>query len=105
MRWLGGVDRMAYGNAIDIMECGSADEAAAAAEKMSGISTKDCVFKPISLNGATGAWESPQQGDETVTTGVWKIIVTSTGPYLIMSSLPAEGTSAVLNALAHGPVR
>ena len=91
---------MAYGNAIDIIQCHSADEASAAAEKMSGISTKDGGFKPITLSNAPNAWEAPQQGDENVAAGTWKIIVTSTGPYVIMSSLPAEGTSAVINALA-----
>ena len=102
-RFLGGVNRMAYGNAIDIIECHSPDEAAAAAEKMSGISTKDGGFKLITLSNAPNAWESPQQGDENVAAGTWKIIVTSTGPYVIMSSLPAEGTSAVINALASAP--
>ena len=103
-RWLGSVNRMAYGNAIDIIQCHSSDEAASAAAAMSKLSQKNAnssaVFAPVSLPGGQAAWQSPQIQDEIVSPSIWNIIVTSTGPYLILSSLPPEGTSAVMAALA-----
>jgi len=105
IRWLGGVNRMAFGNAIDIIECNSSGEASAAAQKLANMTyrnkTNDLVFKPISLSGSNPTWECPQATDETMES-TWNIIVTSSGPYLFLSSLPPEGTSAVIAAVGQG---
>ena len=99
VRWLGGVNRMAFGNAIDIIECSSPEEATAAAQKLSGIKYKDLAFTSISLpGGAQPAWQCPQAPDE-VMDSTWNIIVTASGPYLFLSSLPPEATSAVMAAV------
>lgn len=103
-RWLGGLNRSAYGNAIDILQFNSADEASSAAQAMSKLSqkgvTSSAPFEPITLSGGGPAWQSPQILDETVSHSIWNIIVSSTGPYLILSTLPPDGTSAVMTALS-----
>jgi hypothetical protein len=98
IRWLGGVNRMGFGNAIDVIECGSAAEASTAAEKMSESRYKGLSFTPITLSTPQPAWECPQAPDE-VMDSTWKIIVTSSGNYLFLSSLPHDGTSAVIQAV------
>ncbi len=63
IRWLGGVNRMGFGNAIDIIECHSPADASAAAEKMSGLSGKDSTFKPVVLaGGAVGVAGAADRG-------------------------------------------
>jgi hypothetical protein len=106
IRWLGGVNHMAFGNAIDVIECASTDDATAAAEKLSAMSNKDpnfkdrdSSFKSISLAGSGPAWEAPQIADEVMRND-WNIIVTSSGPYLFLSTLPEDGTSAVIAAVS-----
>jgi hypothetical protein len=99
VRWLGGLNRMAYGNAIDVIECESADEATAAAEKMSGMRFKDLAFKTVSLSSSQPAWVCPMPADEAATDSPGNVIVTSSGPYLFLSSLPEEGTSAFITGV------
>ena len=100
VRWLGGVNRMAYGNAIDIIECNSADEATSAAEKLARMAARDktstYAFKTISLSGPERAWQSQMPRDEVASDPPGEVIVTSSGPYLFLSSLPPEATSAVM---------
>jgi len=94
VRWLGGLNRSAYGNAIDIIECKSAEDASSAAQAMSKFNqhspTSASVFEVVSLSGGQPAWQAPQILDETVSPSIWNIIVTSSGPYLILSTLPPE---------------
>jgi hypothetical protein len=99
VRWLGGVSPRAYGNAIDIIECNSVDEASAAAENMAKLRSKNSAFTPVSLSGSQAAWQAPQITDEVNDESTWNIIVTSSGPYLFLSTLPPDGTSAVINAV------
>jgi hypothetical protein len=101
IRWLGGVNHMAFGNAIDIIECKSAGDATAAAQKLAGIKYKDLAFKAVSLTGSQPAWSCLQAPDEAMDS-TWNIIVTSSGPYLFLSSLPPEGTSAVMASVVAG---
>ena len=96
LRWLGGVNRMAFGNAVDVIECNSADEASSAAEKLSQMNYKDSIFKPVALAGSLPAWECPMLTDEVAVDPPGNVIVTSSGSYLFLSSLPPEATSSVI---------
>jgi hypothetical protein len=101
VRYLGGVSHMAFGNAIDIIKCHSAEDASSAAQHLSQISYKGSAFTSTSLSGGQPAWQCPQATDESME-ATWNVIVTSSGPYLFLSTLPSEGTSAVIAAVTGG---
>jgi hypothetical protein len=101
VRWLGGVNARAFGNAIDIIQCHSPDEAAVAAQQLSQMRCKDLAFQPVSVSGTDKAWSCPQAPDESMES-TWNVLVTSSGPYLFLSTLPPEATSTVIAAVTGG---
>jgi hypothetical protein len=101
VRWLGGVDARGFGNAIDIIQCHTPEEAAVAAQQLSRMRYKNLAFEPVSLSGADKAWSCSEAPDETMES-TWNVLVTSSGPYLFLSTLPPEGTSAVIAAVTGG---
>ena len=94
VRWFGGVHRMAFGNAGDIIKFSSPEEARQAAEKMS----KRENFRKVA--GQQDAWMEPQATDETIEQAYWNIYLTHKGSYVLLSTLPVEGTAAIADAVA-----
>jgi hypothetical protein len=98
VRWLGSVHRMAFGNAVNLVRFASAKEAQQAAEKMA---ERD-KYKPLA--GKTAAWTLPignwkDNRDEVIEEPYWDVILTAKGPWVILSTLPADQTQNLTKTL------
>jgi hypothetical protein len=86
IRWMGGVHRMAFGNALDIIEFNSDVEASQAATDLAA-----SPFTPQTADGPN-VWTAPMSTDEVMKDPFWNITITSSGPYVLLSSLPTDQT-------------
>jgi hypothetical protein len=98
VRWLAGPHRMAFGNALNVIEFASAKDAAAAAEKMAA---RD-KYEP--LPGQPAAWSTPignwqNNKDEVIEEAYWHVTLTVRGNRVILATLPADVTLAIARQL------
>ncbi|MDR1190750.1 MAG: hypothetical protein LBK60_03675 [Verrucomicrobiales bacterium] len=98
VRWLGGVHRMAFGNAVNLIRFASAKDARRAAENMA---ERD-KFQPAA--GKAAAWTLPignwkDTRDSLIAEPYWEVTLTVKGPWVILSTLPADQTLALAKTL------
>jgi hypothetical protein len=100
IRWLGSVHSKAFGNAVDVIQFNSEQEAQQAASSLAAGN-----FTPDTLDGKK-TWTAPMASD-VFPVGAdsfkkeppfWNVTVTASGPYVFLSSLPAEETVHVAEA-------
>ncbi len=94
VRWLGGVHRMAFGNAADIIQFASPEAAGRAVENMA----QHDGFKKSPER--PDVWVEPQATDEVIDQPYWKVYLTSRGRYAILSTLPVPATVALADLSA-----
>ncbi|HEX2948294.1 MAG TPA: hypothetical protein VHV83_01770 [Armatimonadota bacterium] len=86
--WMAGFHRMAYGNAVNIIEFPTEDAAKITAE---AIGAQGGWKKTTDLPGLP-AWQTNQPTDEVLDSSLGTVITTQKGRYVIMSTLPKDST-------------
>jgi hypothetical protein len=99
VRWMGGVNRRAFGNAVDIVEFQTAAEAKEAAKKIASAPG----FQEVGGGGGETMWQAPQLTDECLTKPRWQVSVLYSGRFLLLSTLSANASSEISNRLGRAP--
>jgi hypothetical protein len=96
VRWFGGVDARAIGNAVDVVQFKSHDDAIAVARQMA-----KAKFSAKPIPGLPETWEAPWPMDnsESIQESYGNVLVTAVGPYLLLSSLSGDATAQVAAAI------
>ncbi|HEY8966840.1 MAG TPA: hypothetical protein VIM58_10375 [Candidatus Methylacidiphilales bacterium] len=97
VRWFGGINARAMGNAVDVVLFKSHDDALAVARGV----TKGGKFESLSVPGLEEpkriAW--PNENSESIQKSYGNTLVAVSGPYLLVSSLSGEATAEVAAAI------
>lgn len=97
-QWLNGVHRIAYRNALNIIEFANESEAAETLKRITSKPSstfKGKPFKKMELSG-TDVWSTDQPIDDILLESLGKCYIWQKQNYLMMSALPEDATAALI---------
>ena len=92
--WMGGLHRMAFGNALTLAEFASPEQANRAAQAIG----QSKGWRVLDKRPGHLAWQADQPTDEVMAESLGKVTVFATGPFLILSTLPDSAVDQVRQA-------